>query len=413
MGAIGVALDQIGGWLMINLRYHVFSLVAVFAALAIGIVVGSTTVRSGLVDNLRGNVERAEERITEVETENDELSTRARQLELLEEDGVQLVADAVPGVPILWITAPGLDGDVWRGVQRMARSAGAVTIGRVVVEREVFDTEDVADLADALDSSSSDPAELQAILGATLAARIAGALDVVEAAVDPSGPPDDTTPDDTALDDTAPDDTAPGDTAPGDTAPDGPVVDIVESGTGPDVVAGDQTDEAPTTSASSDDSNDDSTSSTVPPVGADTEQALTAALGDLEDEGLIDLKELGAGGLEQGAMVQIVVLEDLRAGIDSAPVLVPLADDLSRDGQRSVVLAEARAQRLGDDTPESVVAQVRDSGRLSDQMSTIDNLEDSTGWIATILAVRNGVQRDLGHFGYRDGSDHLLPQPVP
>ena len=38
---------------MINLRYHIVSLVAVFLALAIGVVVGSTALKEGTVSVLR------------------------------------------------------------------------------------------------------------------------------------------------------------------------------------------------------------------------------------------------------------------------------------------------------------------------------------------------------------------------
>lgn len=342
---------------MINLRYHVFSLVAVFAALAIGIVVGSTTVRSGLVDNLRGNVRRAEERIAEVEADNEELVTRSRQLDLLENDGIQLVSGVAPGVPVIWVTAPGVDDDVWAGVQRMARSAGTVTLGRVSLDADVADPETVEELALALGSTSTDADDLWSEFGSLVATRIDRALDVVEVVESTPGAPDDSVPD----------------------------------GRRPRRT----------------------TTTTSPPIGPEVELALASALGDLEDAGLLDLDEVVDGGVVEGAVAQVVVLDDLRSGIDSAPVLLSLVDELTGALERVVTLAEARPVRRSDDTPPSVVERVRDSGRLSDEMSTVDNLEDSPGWIATILAIRNASAGDLGHFGYRGDSDSLLPEPVP
>lgn len=342
---------------MINLRYHVFSLIAVFAALAIGIVVGSTTVRSGLVDNLRGNVRRAEQRITEVEGENDELVARSRQLDLLGTDGTQLVAGATLGVPVLWVAGPGVDDEVWQGVERMALSAGAVTIGRVRLDRDVFDDGEIDTIATAVGSDATDPDEVRADLGALLASRIDRALDLVEVGTE---------------------------TAPG---------------------TGDGGQDSGRRSRRT-------TTTTQPLLGPDAELALTVSLGDLEDAGLVDLRDLQTGGVPEGAVVQIVVLEDLRSGIDASPVLLSLVDELSGSSDRDLVLSEARPVRRPPEGPVSVVAQVRDSGRLSDEMSTVDNLEDSPGWIATVLAVRNAVVGDLGHYGYRDGSDALLPPPV-
>lgn len=344
---------------MINLRYHVFSLIAVFAALAIGIVVGSTTVRSGLVDNLRGNVRRAEERIAEVETRNDELTRRARQLDLLETDGVQLVSGAAPLVPVLWVTAPGLDDEVWKGVEQMARSAGVVTIGRLVLDRDVFDDDQVDLLATALDSQSRDPSRLRAELGSVLAERIDRALDIIEVGV-----------------------------------------------------SADQPAETPTDASTPTTRPPRRTTTTIAQIGPDSDVALSVAFGDLEDKGVVDLRELGAGGVTVGSVAQVVVLDDLRSGIDAADVLLTLVDDLTRTIDRLVILSEARNTTRAEGDPDSVVAQVRDSGRLSDELSTVDNLEDAPGWMATVLALRNALVGDLGHFGYRDGSDHLLPEPV-
>ena len=43
---------------MVDFRYHVVSLVAVFLALGIGIVFGTTVIDRALLDNLDSNVER-------------------------------------------------------------------------------------------------------------------------------------------------------------------------------------------------------------------------------------------------------------------------------------------------------------------------------------------------------------------
>ena len=48
---------------MINIRYHVYSLVAVFLALAIGVAAGSTVVQRSVVDNLRSTQGRIEQNL--------------------------------------------------------------------------------------------------------------------------------------------------------------------------------------------------------------------------------------------------------------------------------------------------------------------------------------------------------------
>ena len=58
---------------MINLRYHIVSLTAVFLALAIGVLLGGTYLDKYTVDQLDQSITNAEERIRETRAENDRL----------------------------------------------------------------------------------------------------------------------------------------------------------------------------------------------------------------------------------------------------------------------------------------------------------------------------------------------------
>ena len=62
---------------MINIRYHVYSLVAVFLALAIGVAAGSTVVQRSVVDNLQSTQGRIEQNLDDLEAQNAELQERA------------------------------------------------------------------------------------------------------------------------------------------------------------------------------------------------------------------------------------------------------------------------------------------------------------------------------------------------
>lgn len=65
---------------MINFRYHVVSLVAVFLALAVGIVMGSTVIDRAIVDGLRNRIDTANKNTEEKRAENDQLKTSAKGL---------------------------------------------------------------------------------------------------------------------------------------------------------------------------------------------------------------------------------------------------------------------------------------------------------------------------------------------
>ena len=55
---------------MINLRYHIVSLVAVFLAIALGIVMGSTVIDRAIVDGLQNRVESVNKRANGIDSEN-------------------------------------------------------------------------------------------------------------------------------------------------------------------------------------------------------------------------------------------------------------------------------------------------------------------------------------------------------
>jgi hypothetical protein len=399
---------------MINLRYHVFSLMAVFAALAIGIVVGSTTVKSGLVDSLRSNVERAEERIAEVERENARLTARDEQLDMLSEEGAQLLVGELVGEPVLWVSAPGVDGDVVEGLARSFDAAGAVSLGSIVIDEQVFGDEVTGTLSEVLGSTSDDLDQLRNDFGADLAERIDTAIGFIETPAPVEVDPDTSSPDTAVPDTTAPDSAAPDTTAPDTTAPDSAAPDTTAPDTtGPDTTAPDTT--APDTTVPDTTVPD----TTVPaPVAPAVDAVLQGQLGDLEDRGLIDLRDVEDSALEPGAVVRIVIVEDRRAGLSTSSVLLSMVDALGEgdgDIEPVTVVVEAAASDESDAaaaTAESLVQIVRSSGRLRDEVSTVDNGEEFTGWAATVLAVRNGIVGDLGHYGYRDGSERLLPRPL-
>ena len=58
---------------MINFRYHLISIVAVFLALGIGIVMGSTVIDRAIVDGLQNRIDTAEKNSIERKVENERL----------------------------------------------------------------------------------------------------------------------------------------------------------------------------------------------------------------------------------------------------------------------------------------------------------------------------------------------------
>ena len=71
---------------MISFRFHVVSITAIFLAIAIGVVVGSTYVDGAVVDRLERQIRTVEDNVAEVREENsrleDQLETTREYVDL-------------------------------------------------------------------------------------------------------------------------------------------------------------------------------------------------------------------------------------------------------------------------------------------------------------------------------------------
>jgi hypothetical protein len=88
---------------MINLRYHVVSLVAVFLALGVGIVVGSTVVKNREFAQITQRQDRLEKDSTRVRAENGALRS------FIDQARDQMVRSRLKHVPVLVIATKGVD----------------------------------------------------------------------------------------------------------------------------------------------------------------------------------------------------------------------------------------------------------------------------------------------------------------
>jgi hypothetical protein len=125
---------------VINFRYHVVSIVAVFLALAIGIVLGST--------ELRGTAFNALTRTSN--TLNNELNAKKAQVsalnQLVNADEAfaqaaepQLLHGLLAGQRVVLVNAPGAPGSVVSGLTSALRLAGATVTGQVNLQPKLLD----------------------------------------------------------------------------------------------------------------------------------------------------------------------------------------------------------------------------------------------------------------------------------
>jgi len=95
---------------MVNLRYHVVSLIAVFLALTVGIVMGSTVVDRVTVDALNQRVTSVGRSVNAAQAENSRLNTQLGTIrDFADQSRDQLVRGRLKGVPVLVVGITGVD----------------------------------------------------------------------------------------------------------------------------------------------------------------------------------------------------------------------------------------------------------------------------------------------------------------
>ncbi len=125
---------------MIDFRYHLVSIVAVFLALAIGIVLGSTELQGNTIDVLKSTSTSLNNQLNAVRTERDgyQQQTSADQ-QFLTAAEPKLLDRALDGDRIVLITEPGAPGSVINGIKQAAGYAGATVTGVVALQPKFND----------------------------------------------------------------------------------------------------------------------------------------------------------------------------------------------------------------------------------------------------------------------------------
>ena len=356
---------------MINLRYHIVSITAVFLALGIGLVFGAAFIDRATVEALDRNLTAIERQNEDLQTENAGLerlvgAAAAAEQELREQGLTQLVAGHLTDVPVLVIAVEGVDEDVVRSTADAVVAAGAQLGGVLwLTDRLLLDEEgEIADLAAVLQLGIDDPARLRSSLARRLGT-------VLEAAAEPVVVED-----------------------PATTTTTDPTTEVPPDG------------EAPPTEE--------------PPLLA----ALRAAE-FLELDAPLQ-PPTGFAVVPEGGL-RVVVVSGPGAVLPDSELVVPMLDRLTEDvvpqSGGPVVVA---AQRGPDDGAEATeefdpdlervvfVGPLRTSESLRDRLSTVDDLERFTGLVAVVLALEHGGVGQFGHHGIGEGAQSLLPpQPSP
>ncbi len=161
---------------MVNFRFHVVSIIAVFLAIAIGTVLGSAFVGRGVVDRLQGRIDEVQKNADEARAENEQLKSDAAATDrYVDQTAAYAVGRSLPGVRVSVVAERGVDGGVLDAQATLARDAGAVVPGVVWLEERwgLDRAEDLTALRDATGLSTRAPAALRTQAAALLGRRLA------------------------------------------------------------------------------------------------------------------------------------------------------------------------------------------------------------------------------------------------
>jgi len=338
---------------MINLRFHLVSLVAVFLALGLGVTMGASFVNRATVDTLRDRVDAVE---TSYKDRGALLDTLSKQLQDVDGSAEELVGAQSPVLPgrltdrpVVLVLPDGLAADALDPARLSMSTAGAELPGAVRLT-PALDLDDPA-LVDRVKERLGLRADSRGEVRSAVLERLGGALAVLSAPVAGTGGPV--------------------------TRPGGPAPDLVQ-------------------------------------VAAARQQLRDLAdlgLVVLEGpDGSAGEQVLGV----VGATYLMVVSTEVDAGGDAA--VVTLAEDVARAAPASVTVGELGPARDAGGVPPStsvpdasLLGDLRTDDDLASRLSTVDDLEEAFGRLAVVLALQQEGAGTVGHYGNGPGATAPFP----
>jgi hypothetical protein len=124
---------------VIDFRYHLVSIVAVFLALAIGIVVGATALKPSTLKYLDKTSQQERQEINSLLANKGDLQQQLTNNNAFAEANAGLILNRLlEGKRAVIVTAPGADGQVVSGVTTALDQAGAQVTGQVALQQAFF-----------------------------------------------------------------------------------------------------------------------------------------------------------------------------------------------------------------------------------------------------------------------------------
>lgn len=172
---------------MINLRYHIVSLVAVFLALGLGVVMGSTVIDRVTVDALNNKLDQVERSVGATRDENGRLKGQVDQgRDFAETTRDQLLRGHMRNIPVMVVAVAGIDRRPVDALRQALLGAQATIQGTIwfTSKMRLASDGDVRALATALDL----PVDRPEVVRRQALAKVAAAREAASADASPLAP---------------------------------------------------------------------------------------------------------------------------------------------------------------------------------------------------------------------------------
>jgi Copper transport outer membrane protein, MctB len=161
---------------LISFRYHLVSIVSVFLALALGVLVGTTVVNQGVIDDLNNRTNSAVKRAKDLEAQVGDLQGQLEEWRSFATAVEPLLVEGqLTGSEVVLVTQEGVDPADLERVRRSLEDAGGSVVAELVITKRMALTDEAArtELAEAVGSfQSTDPTDLAETAAQRLASRL-------------------------------------------------------------------------------------------------------------------------------------------------------------------------------------------------------------------------------------------------
>jgi hypothetical protein len=120
---------------LIDFRYHVVSIVAIFLALTVGLVIGASILSKGVADSLRSDLSQRNDQIKSQQNQINQLKTQIEQQnKYITDTADQLVSGRLSGLCVALVEIAGADSNAYSGARTLlSKQAGATICSETTV----------------------------------------------------------------------------------------------------------------------------------------------------------------------------------------------------------------------------------------------------------------------------------------